>query len=72
MSTEPISAPTAAEATTDGGLPPIPTNASDDYKYGYGPVDMKCPICDQQIRTRVSTHAGKGAYWCCCGMATIW
>ena len=45
---------------------------SSNVKYGYGPVEMKCPVCDQQIKTHVTATYGKGAYACCFGMMAVW
>ena len=45
---------------------------SSNVKYGYGPVEMKCPVCDQQIKTHVTATYGKGAYACCFGMMVVW
>ena len=41
-------------------------------KYGHGPVEMKCPVCDKHIRTQVKATNGKGAYACCFGMMAVW
>ena len=52
-----------------------PSSSSPDrprVRYGHGPVEMKCPVCDRHVRTQVRARSGKGAYACCFGMMAVW